>query len=83
MTFSSSLLATIRDVAPICVIIAGFQIFVLRRRIARLPQVLWGFAFVILGLALFLLGLEMALFPLGEAMAVQLTAVPSSAWRDH
>lgn len=83
MSFSSSLLATLRDVAPICVIIAGFQIFVLRRRISRLPQVLWGFAFVIVGLALFLLGLEMALFPLGEAMAVQLTAVPSAAWRDH
>lgn len=32
-----------------------------------------GFAYVIVGLSLFLVGLEMALFPLGETMAVQLT----------
>lgn len=83
MTFTSSLLATLRDVAPICLLIAGFQLFVLRRRVARLPRVLWGFAFVIVGLALFLLGLEMALFPLGEAMAVQLTAAPAQSWTDY
>ncbi len=83
MTFTGSLLATLRDVAPICVIIAGFQVFVLRRRIARLAHVIWGFAFVIAGLALFLLGLEMALFPLGEAMAVQLTAAPAAGWSDY
>jgi hypothetical protein len=35
---------------------------------------MWGFAFVLFGLALFLMGLELALFPLGEEMANQLTA---------
>jgi len=83
MTFTASLLATLRDVAPICIVIAGFQTFVLRRRIARLPRVLWGFAFLIVGLALFMLGLQMALFPLGEAMAIQLTAVPTAVWSDY
>ncbi|GAL08119.1 hypothetical protein JCM19237_173 [Photobacterium aphoticum] len=34
-----------------------------------------GFVYVVLGLALFLMGLEMALFPLGESMAEQLTAL--------
>ena len=33
-----------------------------------------GLVFVLLGLALFLEGLEMALFPLGRLMAEQLTA---------
>jgi len=68
-----TLLDTLRDVFPIAAIILGFQLFVLRRRPARLPRVLAGFVFVVIGLALFLLGLEQALFPLGRLMAQQLT----------
>lgn len=67
------LLATLRDVLPIAAIILGFQLFVLRRKPTHLPRLLVGFAMVILGLALFLLGLEQALFPLGKLMARQLT----------
>ncbi|MDW1945123.1 DUF1538 domain-containing protein [Vibrio sp. Vb0599] len=59
---------------PIAAIIFGFQLAVLRRPVNNLKKVLLGFAYVIVGLSLFLLGLEMALFPLGETMAVQLTA---------
>ena len=68
-TFST----TILDVAPIALIIFGFQIFVLRRPIPNLRNVLLGFAYVLIGLAFFLEGLELALFPLGKAMAAQLT----------
>lgn len=64
---------TIKDVIPIALIIFGFQIFVIRRRIPNLKKVLIGFGYVILGLALFLLGLEKALFPIGRLMAEQLT----------
>ncbi len=64
---------TIFDVLPIAGIIFGFQIFVIRRRIPRLRRVLIGFIYVLLGLSLFLVGLEEALFPLGELMARQLT----------
>lgn len=71
--FFDTLLSTIRDVIPITAIIFGFQLAVLRRPVNNLRKVLFGFAYVILGLSLFLLGLEMALFPLGETMAVQLT----------
>ncbi len=67
------LLETVRDVLPIAVIIFGFQIFVIRRAIPQLKRVLLGFVYVILGLALFLQGLEQALFPLGKLMAQQLT----------
>jgi hypothetical protein len=69
-----SLGSTFRDVFPIVVIIAFFQLVVLRRPLVNLPRLAWGFAFVIVGLALFLLGLQLALFPLGEEMANQLTA---------
>lgn len=67
------LLATIRDVIPIAGIIFGFQFFIIRSPIPNLRRVLIGFAFVVLGLALFLQGLEQALFPLGKLMANQLT----------
>ncbi len=69
----SVFLATIRDVFPIIAILAFFQLVVLRKPIPHLRQVLVGFIYVIAGLALFLVGLEKALFPLGETMARQLT----------
>lgn len=71
--FLEVLLGTLRDVLPIAGILFGFQILVLRRQIPHLKQVLLGFVYVLLGLALFLEGLEQALFPLGRLMAEQLT----------
>jgi len=72
--FLNALLATLRDVLPIVVVLFGFQLFVLRKRITNLSQILAGFVLVLLGLAFFLEGLEQALFPLGKLMAEQLTA---------
>lgn len=66
-------IATIDDVLPIIGILLGAQVLVLRRTIPHLPQVLLGFVFVLIGLAFFVEGLDRALFPLGEAMAQQLT----------
>ena len=67
------LLLTLRDVLPIAGIIFGMQFLVIRRPMPNLKRVLSGFGLVILGLALFLVGLEEALFPLGKLMARQLT----------
>ena len=67
------LAATLIDVAPIAAVLFGFQFVVLRRRIPDLRRVLLGFVYVIVGLSLFLQGLEQALFPLGKLMAAQLT----------
>jgi len=64
---------TVYDVIPIAAIIFGFQFFVIRRPIPNLKRVLFGFLYVLVGLSLFLLGLEKALFPLGRLMADQLT----------
>lgn len=71
--FLSTFAATLLDVLPIAAILFGFQIVVLRRRVPHLRQVLLGFVYVLLGLTLFLQGLEQALFPLGKVMAEQLT----------
>jgi hypothetical protein len=68
-----SLLATLHDVFPIAAVIFGFQLLILRRPVHNLRRVLFGFFYVLLGLTLFLQGLEQALFPLGRLMAEQLT----------
>ena len=87
-----TLLATLRDVLPIAAIIFGFQLLVIRRLIPNLKKVLIGFGYVLLGLALFLIGLEEALFPLGKLMAEQLTdpafilgegVVRALQWQDY
>lgn len=70
----TALLHTLRDVLPIAAILFGFQWFVIRQPMPNLRRVLTGFAYVVVGLALFLEGLEQALFPLGKLMAHQLTA---------
>jgi hypothetical protein len=67
------LLATVTDVLPIAAIIFGFQFAVLRQVPPNLPSILAGFVWVLVGLSLFLLGLQWCLFPLGRLMAEQLT----------
>ncbi len=67
------ILGTVTDVLPIAAIIFGFQFFVIRRKPANLQQILTGFVWVLIGLSLFLIGLQWALFPLGQIMAEQLT----------
>lgn len=73
MSLLENFLTAIRDCAPIVATILVFQLGVIRRPLPHLRQLSAGFGCVILGMALFLKGLDMALFPLGEAMALQLT----------
>jgi len=70
---SKILIATCRDVLPIIILIVGFQLLVLRQPIPHLRRLIVGGVYVVIGLALFLAGLEKALFPLGNIMASQLS----------
>ena len=72
--FADAMLSTVLDVAPIVVILLLFQVVVLRRKPANLRQIVTGSVLVLVGLSLFLIGLENALFPIGNTMARQLTA---------
>ena len=72
-TLVSTFLSTIFDVAPIILLLVFFHYLVLRKKIRNLRRVAIGLFYIISGLALFLVGLEQALFPLGEVMATQLT----------
>jgi hypothetical protein len=71
--FGSIFLATIRDIIPILALIVFFQLVVLRQPIPRLRRLIIGGVYVVIGLAIFLIGLEKALFPVGKIMAVQLS----------
>lgn len=71
--FVLMLLYTLRDVVPILLVIIFFQIVVLKQPIPHLKKVILGGVYVVLGLALFLMGLEKALFPVGKIMAAQLS----------
>jgi len=71
--FMATLMDTLRDLIPIVAILLFFQFAVLRGPLIAPLKVLWGFVFVVLGMVLFLMGLEKAIFPLGEVMARQLT----------
>ncbi len=54
---------------PIVLVIAFFQLIVLSQPIPNMAGILWGALLVLAGLALFVQGLKMALFPIGEEMA--------------
>jgi hypothetical protein len=64
-----SLLQSFKDLLPIIVVIGFFQLVVLQQPVPQLGQILAGGIMVLLGLTLFVQGLQMALFPLGEDMA--------------
>jgi len=63
------MLNSLRDLAPIILVIAFFQIFVLQQPPDNVFSLLTGTFFVVLGLTFFVYGLEMGLFPIGESMA--------------
>lgn len=71
--FSHSMMATSRDILPIAATIIGFQLLVIRKPLKNPKKIAIGFFYVLIGIALFLEGLELALFPLGKLMATQLT----------
>jgi hypothetical protein len=74
ITFAHTLVLTVKDVLPVLALLMFFQLVVLRKPIPNWKRVVAGFVFVLVGLALFLEGLETALFPIGKIMAKQLSS---------
>lgn len=70
----------IKDLSPIVLVIAFFQLLVIRQPLPNFMEVLFGTLLVILGLSLFIQGLEMALFPVGETLAEALAMKGSIFW---
>ena len=67
------LMATARDVLPVLGLLVLFQTLVLKRAIPRPSRIIFGFGLVLVGMTCFLGGLDLALFPVGRSMALQLT----------
>ena len=75
-----SLRDSLRDVLPIVIVVVFFELVVLRQPVPELARILGGSVMVVLGLALFVRGLELGLFPLGEGMANSFVQKGSLAW---
>jgi len=82
-----AIVGTLFDVVPIVAVLFLFQLFVLRRPLPHLKRSLLGVGYVVIGLTLFLAGLEKALFPVGGLMAKGLTDPAfigaAASWRDY
>jgi len=78
--FLKSLLESFYDLLPIILVIGFFQLVVLQQPIPNLLEILTGSFFVLIGLTLFVQGLEMGLFPLGESLAFAFARKGSLTW---
>ncbi|WP_405228307.1 DUF1538 family protein [Lentisalinibacter sediminis] len=71
---------SLRDLTPIVVVIAVFELLVLRQPAATLAPLAGGVLLVVIGLTLFIYGLKLALFPVGENLAHALARKGSVFW---
>jgi len=75
-----TLLDSVRDLLPIIIVIGFFQLAILQQPIPNLNSILIGTLLVVIGLALFIKGLQMALFPIGENIAYAFARKGSVVW---
>ncbi|MCW8332667.1 DUF1538 domain-containing protein [Vibrio paucivorans] len=75
-----AMLSSARDLLPIVAVIAFFQLVVLQEPLPNIVSIAFGLLLVVLGLTFFIFGLEMGLFPIGEAMAQAFARKGSVVW---
>jgi hypothetical protein len=76
----TAMVGSLRDLLPILLVIAFFQLVVLKQPIPDLGELLIGVVFVVMGLTFFIHGLEQGLFPIGETMATAFARKGSLWW---
>ncbi len=74
------MLGSFRDLLPIILVIAFFEVIVLQQTPENILQIIVGLVFVVLGLTFFIFGLEQGLFPIGESMAHAFAKKGSVFW---
>jgi len=77
---AAKLKASFFDLLPIIVVVSFFQIVVLQQPFPNLLEILIGLVFVVIGLMLFIEGLEIGLFPIGENLSYVLVKKGSLFW---
>lgn len=80
IALSKDALFSLRDLAPIVLVITVFQVFVVRQPVDGMLSLLFGGLLVVAGLAFFIFGLRIALFPIGEEIAHSLARKGSAFW---
>ncbi len=78
--FASNIIDSAKDLTPIVLVIAFFQIVVLQQNIPNLTDIIVGTVFVLFGLTLFVHGLKLGLFPIGESLAYAFVKKGSIFW---
>ena len=80
IALSKDALFSLRDLAPIVLVIAVFQVFVIQQPVSGFISLVFGGLLVVAGLAFFIFGLRIALFPIGEGLAHALAEKGSAFW---
>ncbi|MCD4729183.1 MAG: DUF1538 domain-containing protein, partial [Bacteroidales bacterium] len=80
ITILRKLRLALMDLIPIIVVVVFFQSVIIRQPFPQIGEVIFGILFVIVGLMLFVEGLEIGLFPVGETMAYALAKKGSLLW---
>jgi hypothetical protein len=80
IALSKDALFSLRDLAPIVLVIAVFQLFVIKQPVSGLLSLAFGGLLVVAGLAFFIFGLRLARFPIGEGLAHALARKGSAFW---
>jgi hypothetical protein len=80
IVLSKDALFSLRDLAPIVLVIAVFQVFVIGQPVDGITSLLFGGLLVVAGLTFFIFGLRIALFPIGEQIAHSLAKKGSAFW---
>ena len=75
-----SILSSVRDLLPIVLVVTFFQLVVIQQPFPDLARMITGCLLVVLGLALFVRGLEQALFPIGESIAYAFASKANLFW---
>lgn len=78
--FLRIVLGSLRDLAPVVLLVLFFQLLVLHQPLPNAGDMVLGLGLVVLGLTCFIFGLEMGLFPIGESMGHALARKGSLAW---
>ncbi|MEE4662102.1 MAG: DUF1538 family protein, partial [Halieaceae bacterium] len=78
--FLRMLRGSFRDLLPIIAVIAFFQFLILKQLPANILDVAIGLSIVAVGLAIFLQGLEIGIFPVGEGLANDFANKGSVFW---
>jgi hypothetical protein len=78
--FAGDLKNSFKDLLPIIIVVALFQGLIIQAVPENLTSIIIGLTIVAVGLALFIRGLELGIFPVGEGLAVDFAKKGSVFW---